>query len=71
MYSPIITLTVSAMVYYTVFNGSAGNGSKIVPEVLGKTKVLYCPRSKIEVNRTLLSFPISRETLFDLLPTLP
>ena len=33
-------------------------------------QVFYCPRSKIEVNRTLWSFPISREKLFGLLPAL-
>ena len=39
-----------------LFNGSAGNKSKIVAEVMEKTKVFYCPRLKIEVNRTLYLF---------------
>jgi hypothetical protein len=41
------------------------------PEELGKTKVFYCPRSTTEGNRTLWSFPILREILFDLLPAFP
>jgi hypothetical protein len=43
----------------------------IFPEVLEKTKVFYWPRSTTEGNRTLWSFPIPREKLFDLLPALP
>ena len=43
----------------------------IFPSVLGKTKVFYCPRSLTSDNRTLSSFPIPRETYFDLLPALP
>ena len=42
----------------------------IFPEVLGKTKVFYCPRSTTECNKTLWSFQIPREKLFDLLPAL-
>ena len=43
----------------------------IVPEVLGKTKVFYCPRSTVEGNRTIWSFPIPRGHLLDLLSALP
>jgi hypothetical protein len=43
----------------------------IFAKVLGKTKVFYCPRSTTEGDRTLWSFPIPREILFDLLPALP
>ena len=43
----------------------------IFPEVLGMTKVFYCPRSMTEGNRTLWSFPILRGKLFNLLPALP
>jgi hypothetical protein len=43
----------------------------IFPEVLGKTKILYYPRSTTEGNRTPWSFPIPREKLFDILPALP
>ena len=43
----------------------------IFPEALGKTKVFYCPRSTTEGDRTLWSFPILREKLFDLVPALP
>ena len=32
----------------------------VFPEVLGKTKVLYCPMSTTEGNRTIWSFPILR-----------
>ena len=39
--------------------------------ILGKTKVLYCPRPLTSGNRTLWFFPIPRETYFDLLPALP
>ena len=40
-------------------------------EVPGKTKLFYCPRSTTECNKTLWSFQIPRETLFDLLLVLP
>jgi hypothetical protein len=43
----------------------------IFRDVLGKTKVLYCLRPTTEGNRTLWSFPIPKEKLFDLLPSLP
>ena len=49
-----------------VFNGKAGNRYKYVPEVLGKTKMFYCPRSTTEGNRTRWSFPIPREKLLAL-----
>ena len=41
------------------------------PEALGKIKVFYCPRPMTEGDRTLWSFPIPREKLFDPLPALP
>ena len=43
----------------------------IFPEVLGKTKVFYCPRSTTEGDRTLWFFPVPRGKYFDLLPALP
>ena len=43
----------------------------VFPEVLGKTKELYCPMSTTEGNRTIWSFPILRGKLFDLLHALP
>jgi hypothetical protein len=33
----------------------------IFPEVLGETKVLYCPMTTVEVSRTLWSFTKLRE----------
>ena len=41
------------------------------PMVLGKIKEYYCPRSTTEGNRTLWSFPIPKEKLFDLVPAFP
>ena len=40
-------------------------------DVLGKTKVFYCPRSTTEGNNTLWSFPIPRGNCLTLLPALP
>ena len=43
----------------------------IFPEVLGKTKVIYYPRSLTSGNRTFSSSSIPRGKYFDLLPALP
>jgi hypothetical protein len=59
------------MILYSYLTGVQAIDKNIFPEVLGKTKVFYYPRSTTEGNRTLWSFPIPREKLFDLLPALP
>jgi hypothetical protein len=43
----------------------------ISPSILGKTKVIYCPRSLTSGNRTLWSFPKPWEKYFYLLPAIP
>jgi hypothetical protein len=56
---------------YSYLMGVQAIDQNIFAKVLGKTKVFYCPRSTTEGDRTLWSFPIPREILFDLLPALP
>jgi hypothetical protein len=58
-------------IVYSYLMGVQAIDQNIFPEVLGMTKVFYCPRLTTEGNRTLWSFPIPRGKLFDLLPALP
>ena len=56
---------------YSYLMGVQAIDQNIFPDVFGKTKVFYCPRSTTEDNRTLWSLPIPRGKLLDLLPALP
>ena len=58
-------------ILYSYLMGVQAIDQNMFPEVLGMTKVFYCPRLTTEGNRTLWSFPLPRGKLFDLLPALP
>jgi hypothetical protein len=63
-FPPPIKLT--ATILYSSLMGVQAIDQNIFPEVLGMTKVFYCPRSTTGGNRTLWSFPIPRGKLFSI-----
>jgi hypothetical protein len=52
------------IIIYSYLMGVQAIYQNIFPEVLGKTKVLYCPMTTVEVSRTLVFHKIEGVAIF-------